>query len=181
MGGPRTRRWLQEAGDLPRRWRCTARRHDEYDGYDPGLYRLAEADDPPPLERFLADLELRGGAPLRPAEGLVWSHEEFLDQQWVDEWIADGAEGEFFRDSVIGRYGEKIPADLAILDAHAHDFLGIETADREASWVHERHVTEFAGLDDLREALHLMHQDGWLTTLDDGTVIAPRLRLIRAR
>lgn len=177
MGGPRTRLWLREAGDLPWRWRCTSRQQT----YDPSEYRLTRVSAPPPLEAFLADMERQGGQSLRSAEGIVWSRTEFLAEQWVEEWVAEGTQGECFRDLVFARYGERIPVDLAVIDAHAHDFLGIETIDREASWVHEMHVHTFAGIADLGTALHRLYAESWITPLTDGTVVAPRLRLSRGR
>jgi hypothetical protein len=146
------------------------------DAGDPARYRLVEAAMPLSLQEFIA-IHHPDGPSVQPVGGRLWSRVEFLDQQWVSEWVAESDEAEHFCLMVFERYGTMIPADLAVLDALAEDFHGFETIGREASWVHEMHVQAFTGIIDLREALHLMYRDGWVTPLDDGTVVAPRIAL----
>lgn len=172
MRGPRTGDRIFDGGLF--RCPCTARQGDG------ARYRLARAVRPVPLERFLADLALRYGTAPRPAAGVLWTRAEFARQQWVAEWAADAPEGERFRDAVLAAHGDRIPADLAVLEALALDFQGIETPGREASWVRESHVLDFAGVTDLSVALHLLYRADWIVPLCDGTVVAPRLVLAPA-
>ncbi|MEO5876686.1 MAG: hypothetical protein ABIS86_01355 [Streptosporangiaceae bacterium] len=143
---------------------------------DPARYRLVVAASPLSLQEFIAT-HPPDGPPGRPVRGKLWSRVEFLDQQWVAEWVAESEDAECFCLGVFERYGAVIPADLVVLDALAEDFQGFETIGREASWVQAAHVRAFTGIRDLREALHLMYRDDWITPLDDGTVIAPRISL----
>jgi hypothetical protein len=160
-----------------RSFRCvSSTRSHTPDAYDPARYRLVEAAVPLSLLEFIA-IHHPDGSAAQPVGGRFWTRVEFLDQQWVSEWVAESDEAEFFCLRVFERYGSIIPADLVVLDALAEDFHGFETIGREASWVLETHVQAFTGIVDLREALHLMYREGWVTPMDDGTVIAPRITL----
>lgn len=162
------------------RWRCTAnvfRPLAPDDPYDPDLYRLVPAEPPLTLAQLAAAVDPAGSPAWLPATGLVWGRAEFLDLPWVADWMSGWEEGERFCDSVLTRYGDFIPADLAVLEAAALDFQGLETADREASFVHAAHVCRFTGLDDLHLALLSLYRDQWVIPLTDGTLVAPRLSL----
>lgn len=162
------------------RWRCvTGVAHPPaLDGaYDPDDYRLVPADPPLTLDQLAAIADPAGAPSWQPASGLVWGRSEFLDLPWVSDWVSGWEEGERYCESVIARYGDFIPADLAVLGAASVDFQGVETAGREASFVHESHVCAFAGMDDLHLALLTLYRDQWIVPLTDGTLAAPRLNL----
>jgi hypothetical protein len=159
-----------------RRFRCVSSTRGHAPDIDPARYRLVEAAVPLSLQEFVA-IHHPAGHVVQSVGGRFWTRAEFLDQQWVAEWVAESDEAEHFCLRLFERYGSMIPADLAVLDALAEDFQGFETIGWEASWVQEMHVQAFTGILDLREALHLMHRQGWVTPLDDGTVIAPRIAL----
>ncbi|WP_106397703.1 hypothetical protein [Actinocorallia populi] len=162
------------------RWRCTAnvpRPPVPDDSYDPDGYRLVPADPPLTLAQLAALVDPSGSPAWLPATGLVWGRAEFLALPWVSDWMSGWEEGERYCEAVTTRYGDFIPADLAVLEAAALDFQGVETSDREASFVHESHVCGFAGLDDLHLALLALYRDQWIVPLTDGTLAAPRLAL----
>lgn len=162
------------------RWRCTANvsRPPAPDGpYDPDGYRLVPAEPPLTLDQLAALVDPSGSPAWLPAAGLVWARAEFLDLPWVSDWMSGWEEGERYCEAIITRYGDFIPADLAVLEAASVDFQGVETAGREASFVHESHVCGFAGLDDLHLALLTLYRDQWIVPLADGTLAAPRLSL----
>lgn len=162
------------------RWRCTANAfppaRDE--PYDPALFRLVPAEPPLTLAELAVAVDPSGASSWRPAVGLVWGRSEFLDLPWVSDWMSGWEEGERYCETVLTRYGDFIPADLAVLEAVAIDFQGMETAGHEASFVHESHVCRFAGLDDLHLSLFALYRDQWVVPLTDGTVVAPRLLLV---
>ncbi|GAB3684125.1 hypothetical protein GCM10027589_53490 [Actinocorallia lasiicapitis] len=159
------------------RWRCTHERMPLGAAYDPDTYRLVPAEPSLTLEQLAAAADPLGGHGWRSAAGLVWNREEFLDLQWVADWAADYEAGERYCWSILERYGDFIPADLAVLEAVSADFQGIETFGHEASFVHECHVHSFAEIDDLHLALLALYRDGWIVPLADGTVVSPRLVL----
>ncbi|MCD0451303.1 hypothetical protein LO762_19170 [Actinocorallia sp. API 0066] len=160
-------------------WRCTGRSYASRD-YDPARYRLAPAEPFLTLAELARAADPEGADAWVPATGLVWDRREFLDQPWVGDWMADWDDGEYFCTMILTRYGDFIPADLAVLEAVAIDFQGIETVGHEASFVHESHVNAFAGVDDLHLALHALYRDQWIVPLTDGTLVAPRLILVPA-
>ncbi len=162
------------------RWRCTANAAGfsaPGEPYDPELFRLVPAEPPLTLAELAAAADPSGASTWLPATGLVWGRAEFLGLPWVSDWMADWEEGERYCAEVVARYGDFIPADLAVLEAAAVDFQGMETVGREASFVHEGHVCGFAGLDDLLLSLFSLYRDQWVVPLADGTLVAPRLVL----
>lgn len=158
------------------RWRCTGNSPAPNLGpYDPALFRLVPAEPCFTLQQLAAAADPTGT--WRPASGLIWSRHEFLDLPWVSDWVADWDDGELYCATILDRYGDYIPADLAVLEAVAADFQGIETFGHEASFVHESHVNGFAEIDDLHLALLALYRDDWIIPLDDGTLASPKLIL----
>ncbi|MFF0249888.1 hypothetical protein [Streptosporangium sandarakinum] len=109
--------------------------------------------------------------------GQWWTPEEFLALRWVTEICED--EEEQARDDILARYGKKIPADLALLDFSARRFIGVTTWDDYCIEIDAEHVTALAQTSDLREALAILHRDGWITPMSDGLLDAPSLLLER--
>lgn len=151
--------------------------------YDPARYRLART--PRPMTR--TELLKRSGARAKhgrghPAGGLTWSREEFLALPWVQDYLpAGGAPGSETdpRPQICERYGEKIPADLAVIDMAADDPTVIAVANASRSYVEPGHLCAFTGLDDTRQALHRLDSERLLIPLSNGLILAPSLILER--
>jgi hypothetical protein len=95
----------------------------------------------------------------------------------MDYMPADPAEDP--RDRICERYGEKIPADLAVLDLAAANTGLIAVSNAGWNYVEPHHLLAFTGENDTRRALHCMHDDGMVIALSNGFVIAPGLILQR--
>ena len=148
--------------------------------YDPGRYRLAAAPRPATAEQMIKRHCPPRGAALRacPADELTWGLEEFLTLPWVMDYLpADPAADP--RDQICERYGEKIPADLAVLDMAAGRTGAIAVSNAGWNYVEPQHLLAYTSEDDPRRALHRMHSDGMVIALSNGFVIAPRLMLQR--
>jgi len=149
--------------------------------YDPDRYRLAQAPRPTPAAQMLK----KSGTRARysrgyPVTGIIWSQDEFLALPWVRDYLpADGPPGSEAdpRGQICSRYGEKIPADLAVLDMAADDTAVIAVANAPRSYLEPAHLHAFTGLDDLRQALHQLDGQGHLLPLSNGLVLAPGLVL----
>lgn len=149
--------------------------------YDPDRYRLARAPRPAPAAQILkkAGTRARYGRGY-PVTGIIWSQDEFLALPWVRDYLpADGPPGSEAdpRGQIRGRYGEKIPADLAVLDMAADDTDVIAVANAPRSYLDPAHLHAFTGADDLRQALHQLYGQGLLLPLSNGLVLAPGLIL----
>jgi hypothetical protein len=81
------------------------------------------------------------------------------------------------REQIRGRYGEKIPADLAVLDMAADDTDVIAVANAPRSYLEPAHLHAFTGARDLRQALQELDGQGFLLPLSNGLVLAPCLIL----
>jgi hypothetical protein len=136
--------------------------------YDPARYRLARAPQPAPRAQMLKKSGARAGYGRgHPVTGLIWSQQEFLALPWVRDYLPAGGlpgSGQDPRGQICGRYGEKIPADLAVPNARR-------------SYLEPGHLLAFTGLDDLRQALHDLESQGLLLPLSNGLVLAPGLIL----
>ncbi|GGL48377.1 hypothetical protein [Planomonospora parontospora] len=147
------------------------------DAHRPPRFRLVPLDwqEPPTLEQLVGATDLVGEEET-PANGLIWSPEEFRNLSWVQE-LGPDYEGEADeRDLIVERYGDQIPADLAVIDMMARFFGGVVVSNDD--WINnEEHVLEFAGVSDLHQALTKMHREGWLTPLTNGILVAPGLFL----
>jgi hypothetical protein len=84
------------------------------------------------------------------------------------------------RGRICERYGEMIPADLAVIDMAADDTSVIAIANARRSYVEPDHLCTFTGIDDIREALHRLHAEGLLIPLSNGLILAPSLILERS-
>ena len=149
--------------------------------YDPARYRLAPAPRPEPPQRMLKN----AGARARygrghPVTGIIWSQQEFLALPWVRDYLpAGGPPGseQDPRGQICGRYGEKIPADLAVINMAADDTTVIAIANARRAYLEPGHLRAFTGLDDTFDALHRLHSQGLLLSLSNGLVLAPGLVL----
>jgi hypothetical protein len=156
---------------------------DEDEFYDPARYRLART--PRPMKR--TEITRRSGARGndcggRPVSGIVWSQEEFLALPWVENYLpAGGLPGSEKdpRGQICVRYGERIPADLAVIDMAADDTTVIALANAPRSYLQPDHLYTFTGLDDIREALHHLYNEGLIIPLSNGLILAPSLILGR--
>ncbi|WP_141703889.1 hypothetical protein [Planobispora rosea] len=142
-------------------------------------FRLIPIDwqEPPTVEHLVSALQL-GDEDGTPVNGVIWTAEEFLSLPWVQE-MGVHREGEpDERDLIIERYGDRIPADLAVLDMESRFFGGIAVSNADLI-IEKEHILGFAGVGDLRQALILMHRDGWIVPLANGMIVAPGLFLER--
>ena len=149
--------------------------------YDPDRYCLALAPRPAPAAQILkkAGTRARYGRGY-PVTGIIWSQDEFLALAWVRDYLpADGPPGSEAdpRMQICGRYGEKIPADLAVLDMAADDTDVIAVANASRSYLEPAHLHAFTGTDDLRRALDQLYGQELLMPLSNGLVLAPGLIL----
>ena len=143
--------------------------------YDASRFRLIESPKEAPLDAYRESM----GEDTKPACGRTASVQEFLDLQWVDELIRMEDEGELFRDTILDRYGETIPLDMAVIYSYVLEFPGFETANTGRFSVSEELVCDFAGTPDLSEALHRLYKDNLIVPLSNGIIIAPRLAIQR--
>jgi hypothetical protein len=149
--------------------------------YDPARYRLALAPQPAPGAQMLK----KSGTRARygrgyPVTGIIWSQAEFAGLPWVRDYLpADGPPGSEAdpRGQICSRYGEKIPADLAVLDMAADDIAVIAVANAPRSYLEPAHLHAYTGADDLRRALHQLYGQELLLPLSNGLVLAPGLIL----
>jgi hypothetical protein len=153
---------------------------DDNEFYDPALYRLARTARP--MTR--AAIIKRDGARAnegrgRPISGITWNREQFLALSWVEDYPpTDDMQDP--RGQICERYGERIPADLAVLDMAVGDTAVIAVANAPWSYVQPDHLCTFTGLDDVREALYRLYDDGLLVPLSNGLILAPGLILERS-
>jgi hypothetical protein len=147
--------------------------------YDPARYRLARTARPMTRAAIIKRYGARGGQRRgRPASGITWGPEEVLALPWVQDYRpAEDAQDP--RGQICVRYGDRIPADLAVLDLAAADTTVIAVANAPRSYVHPDHLRTFTGLNDIRQALHRLYADGLLVPLSNGLVLAPGLILER--
>jgi hypothetical protein len=156
---------------------------DEDEFYDPARYRLARTPRPMTRTEITRRSGVRGyDRRGRPVSGIIWSREEFLALPWVEDYLpAGGLPGSEKdpRGQICERYGERIPADLAVIDMAADDTTVIALANAPRSYVQQDHLCTFAGLDDIREALHHLYDEGLIIPLSNGLILAPSLILER--
>ena len=115
-----------------------------------------------------------------PVTGIIWSQQEFLTLPWVRAYLPAGGppgSGQDPRGQICGRYGEKIPADLAVIDMATDDTTVIAVANAPRGHLEPVHLRTFADLDDTSHALHQLHGQGLLLPLSNGLVLAPGLIL----
>jgi hypothetical protein len=150
---------------------------DEF--YDPARYRLARAARLMTRAAIIKRYGARGGERRgRPVSGITWDRVEFLALPWVEDYRpADDMQDP--RGQICERYGDRIPADLAVIDMAAGDTAVIAIANAPRSYVQPDHLCTFTGLDDIREALHRLYAQGLLVPLGNGLVLAPGLILQR--
>ena len=157
---------------------------DEDEFYDPARYRLARTPRPMTPTGIIRRSGARGSDGRgRPVSGIVWSREEFLALPWVEAYLpAGGVPGSEKdpRGQICARYGEMIPADLAVIDMAADDITVMAIANASRSYVEPDHLCTFTGLDDIREALHRLYGEGLLIPLSNGLILAPGLVLERS-
>jgi hypothetical protein len=153
---------------------------DDGEFYDPARYRLARAARPMTRAAIIKRYGARHGERRgRPASGITWNREEFLALHWVEDYLpADDTQDP--RGQICERYGDRIPADFAVLDMAAHNTTVIAIANAPRSYVHPDHLRTFTGLDDIREALHRLYDDGLLVPLANGLLVAPGFVLERS-
>ncbi len=156
---------------------------DEDEFYDPARYRLARAPRPMTRTEITRRSGVRGNEGRgRPVSGVVWSREEFLALPWVEDYLpAGGVPGseQDPRRQICERYGERIPADLAVIDMAADDITVIAIANAPRSYVEPDHLCTFVGVDDIREALHRLYAEALIIPLSNGLVLAPGFVLQR--
>jgi hypothetical protein len=153
---------------------------DDDEFYYPAWYRLARTARPMTRAAIIKRHGARGNQGRgRQVSGITWNREEFLALAWVEDYLpADDMQDP--RGQICERYGERIPADLAVLDMAAGDTAVIAVANAPRSYVHPDRLRTFTGLDDVREALHRLYDDGLLVPLGKGLVLAPGLVLERS-
>jgi hypothetical protein len=149
--------------------------------YAPARYRLAWAPHPAPPAQMLNKHGTRARYGRgHPVTGIIWSQPEFLDLPWVRDYLpAGGAPGskQDPRGQITSRYGEKIPADLAVIDMAADDVTVVAVANASRGYLEPAHLLAFAGVGDIRQALHELHAQELLLPLSNGLVLAPGLIL----
>jgi hypothetical protein len=153
---------------------------DDDEFYDPARYRLARTARPMTRAAIIKRYGAGGGEGRgRQVSGITWNREEFLALPWVEDYLpADDMQDP--RRQICERYGDRIPADLAVLDMAADNTTVIAVANAPRSYVHPDHLCTFTGLDDVREALHRLYDDGLLVPLGNGLIVAPGLVLERS-
>ncbi|MFD1546000.1 hypothetical protein [Nonomuraea guangzhouensis] len=145
-------------------------------GWQRPVSRLVPLETPRTLEQLALRHRISGEDHVC-VNGQWWTPEEFLALEWIDELCDD--EADQARDEILARYGEKIPADLALLDFSARSFLGVTTWNDCGIEARSEHVTALAQTSGLREALGILHRGGWITPMADGFLDAPGLLLQR--
>jgi hypothetical protein len=149
--------------------------------YDPARYRIAAAQQPAAVAKILRTSGARAlyGRGY-PVTGITWSQQEFLALAWVQEYLpAGGRPGSKAdpRGQICSRYGEKIPAGLAVLDMAADDTSVIVVANAARRYLQPGHLYAFTGTSETRQALHQLDSQGLLLPLSNGLVLAPALIL----
>lgn len=153
---------------------------DEDEVYDPARYQLARTPKPVTQTQIIKRSGSVLGEPRgHPVSGLDWTREEFLALPWVADYMPEDPAADP-RDQVCERYGEKIPADLAVLDIAADQTAFIAVANAGRSYVEPHHLHALAGVSGTRQALHRLHDEGLVVALSNGVVVAPGLILERA-
>ena len=152
---------------------------DDDEFYEPARYRLARTARPMTRAAIIKRYGARGGERRgRPVSGITWGQEEFLALAWVEDYLpADDTQDP--RGQICERYGDRIPADLAVLEMAADDTNVIAVANAPRSYVQPDHLCTLTGLDYIREALHRLYDDGLLVPLGNGLIVAPGLILER--
>lgn len=153
---------------------------DKDEFYDPARYCLANTARPMTRAAIIKRYGARGNHGRgRQVSGITWNREEFLALPWVEDYLpADDMQDP--RGQICERYGDRIPADLAVLDMATDNTAVIAIANAPLSYVHPDHLCTFTGQDDIREALHRLYADGLLVPLSNGLIVAPGLILERA-
>jgi hypothetical protein len=149
--------------------------------YDPARYRLVLAPRPVPGAQMLKKSGTRARYDRgHPVTGIIWSQDEFASLPWVRDYLPiggpPGSEADP-RGQICDRYGEKILADLAVLDMAADDTAVITVANAPRSYLEPAHLHAFTGAGDTRRALHQLDDQGLLLPLSNGLVLAPGLIL----
>jgi hypothetical protein len=83
-----------------------------------------------------------------PVTGIIWSPEEFMALPWVRDYLPAGGlpgSGQDPRGQICGRDGEKIPAELAVLDMAADDTAVIAVANARATYLEPGHPHVLTG------------------------------------
>ncbi|MEU9835590.1 hypothetical protein AB0D67_28990 [Streptosporangium sp. NPDC048047] len=145
-------------------------------GWQRPVHRLVPLETPRTLEQLARRYGLADSDHVS-LNGQWWTPEEFLALQWIEEICDD--EEEKTRDDILARYGTKIPADLAVLDFSTCRFIGVTTWNDYFLATCAEDLTALAQTSDLREALAILHRDGWITPMADGLLDAPSLLLER--
>ncbi|MBB3724589.1 hypothetical protein [Nonomuraea dietziae] len=143
-------------------------------GWLPPVSRLVPLETPRTLEQLARRHGMTDDAHVS-VDGQWWTPEEFRALKWIDELCDD--EADQARDDILAHYGEKIPADLALLDFSARNFIGVTTWNDYCIETEAEHLTALAQTPDLREALGILHREGWITPMADGLLSAPGLFL----
>ncbi|MCP2358285.1 hypothetical protein HD597_005305 [Nonomuraea thailandensis] len=143
-------------------------------GWQPPVLRLVPLVPAATLEQLALRHGLTGEDHVS-VNGQWWTPEQFLALKWIPELCED--EVDRVREEIPARYGGKIPADLALLDISGAHFLGFTTWNEVGIECRAEHVTALAQTSDLREALGVLHRDGWITPMADGFLDAPGLVL----
>jgi hypothetical protein len=101
---------------------------DDDEFYDPARYRVARTARPMTRAAIIKRHGARGGnAGGRPVSGITWNREEFLALPWVEDYLpADDTQDP--RGQICERYGDRILADLAVLDLAADNTTVIAVA-----------------------------------------------------
>ncbi len=149
--------------------------------YDPDRYRLARAPRAAPWPQMVKKYGARDGYECGyPVTGIIWNQQEFLALPWVQDYLsASGLPGSEHdpRGQICGRYGEKIPADLAVIDMAADDTTVIAVANARSGYLEPAHLRAFTGVDNVRDALRQLSSQKLLLPLSNGLVLAPDLIL----
>jgi hypothetical protein len=115
-----------------------------------------------------------------PVSGIIWTLEEFLALPWVEGYLPAGGVPGSEKDprrQICKRYGENIPADLAVIDMAADDATVIANTCR--SYVEPGHMCALTGLDDIRQALDCLGQRRTPYPLSNVLILTPGLILER--
>ena len=141
-------------------------------GWQPPVSRLVPLETPRTLEQLACRHGITDDDHVS-VNGQWWTPEEFRALEWIGELCDD--EPDQAREDILAHYGEKIPADLALLDFAARKFIGVTTWNEWGVETRAEHLTALAQTSDLREALGILHRDGWITPMADGFLDAPGL------
>src|SRR5262249_13855740 len=117
-----------------------------------------------------------------PVSGIVWRREEVLALPWGEAYLpAGGLPGSAKdpRGRVCERYGERVPAGPAVIDIAADRTPRRALPNAPPAYLQPDHLCTFTGLDDVREALHRLYDQGLIIPLSNGLILAPSLILQR--